>query len=164
MGAIAKPMYKNVVLMHRASMGVEKIKNTPIPALIKIGVMISTNFFAFLCYPMVLAVRVQLDLSGWEEGYARWLVTLALTLIYCVSVQLIFMLFILGCHFEDPYGDDSYDLPLVRMCQNTHRDIQNVFHRGLDTEIPESAHPVKVPEVPGKEGDLGDDEGMRQRL
>merc|ERR1712110_591959 len=92
---IAKPMYKNVVVLHLASMGVEKIKNTPIPNLIKFGVSITTNLFAFLCYPLVLALQVQLDLDGWDNGMPKIFVTACILLIYCVSIQLVFVLFIL---------------------------------------------------------------------
>jgi hypothetical protein len=161
--AVARRMYKNCMRLHSASMGVEKISNTPMPGLIKVGVSISTNLYCYLCFPMVMSLQVQLDLAGWEKGWPRVFMISCLVLIYFVTIQLIFVLLVLGIHFEDPYGDDSYDLPLVRMIQKTHRDIHAVFHNTIAHRVPASMHP-ELPAAGGYNQCDTANEGMRKRF
>jgi predicted membrane chloride channel (bestrophin family) len=137
----SKSMFQNLETLHLASMAVEKIHNTPMPDLMRMGTAISVYFYCYLCFPLVLCLQVQGDLDKWPAGFARLMAIVILVIIYFVVVQLIMILFVLGIHFEDPYGDDAYDLPLIPMVKNVDRDINSVFFRGLNRSIPRALLP-----------------------
>lgn len=136
--------------LHESAMGIEKIGNTPMPPFFRITATIMLLTYSMLILPTAvgyLGYR-QMDPEDFAalKGTHRAMIdTSCAVVVFCVVI-VFWVLYEIGQQFEKPYGDDPFDLPLVKMAAQLHKDLQLLFsgvdhvpNRLLDRKVVDSS-------------------------
>jgi len=115
-----------------AARGIEKIATTPMPSFYLIGNTVCVMLVVWLLLPFAMAYMAYQNvtpesLETWREQNGQTMTMSLGGLVIGLVGGLSWMLHAIGSHFEQPFGDDPYDLPLLPLVNKMHKDLESIF-------------------------------------